>query len=132
MPEQNNDLNSSDLEFEQALRSIHPAIAHLSPIDASFLAGRRSARFQLHLWQSTAAIILFLGIGSHLLPSKPATLPTSFTPAIYSNPDLSPLVQPLSVHSVLMLEQAVQKNGLAGLSPTSLPDSHNFHSKSTL
>ena len=103
-------------ELELALKSVVPAVARVDPVAAAFAAGRRSARPRVHFWQAAAVLALAIGIGSRFIPAGREAIfdPSSVGPglAIRHTP---PAAEPISDQSLLMLQRAVQKNGLDGL-----------------
>jgi hypothetical protein len=129
--EENHDLTPADRELESALKSLAPSrSSNISPIDAAYAAGSRSARRQLHLWQSATAALLLVAIGGWLVPFGGRTSAPPPPTVVATAPDLTnvvmiastaPTAAPLPAHSLFMLQQAVREHGTDGLPTTELP-----------
>jgi hypothetical protein len=115
--EQPDDLTAAQREVVRALQTIHATTVRLDPTAAAFIAGRQSARRRIRVWQSAAAAMLLLDIGSHLLPPAAAPTPAPHVEMVVTTEPM----RPLPSQSVLMLQDAVRKKGLAGLSVIELP-----------
>ena len=117
MQHEQNPLTPAQRELEEALRSIAPTAAGIDPVAAAFAAGRHSARFQVHLWRSAAAILLLIGVIAALMPSMRAAQ----APAPLAVQTHAPAAATLSSQSMLALQQGVREKGLAGLAPVHVP-----------
>jgi hypothetical protein len=111
-------------ELEAALRSLRPAEARLDAAEAAFTAGTRIGRRQLRLWRGVSGVLLLAGVSAWVLPfghTSQAHLPAIVqVPTMpYHPPQTSS--EPLSQVSVLRLQQAIDKQGLAGLPETNIP-----------
>ena len=118
------DLTPAERELEGALKSLSPKRpAGIDPIAAAFAAGRRSARTQVRLWQSAAAAVLMIAVGSWLIPpGQPRTVMVSTArPETVAVVTSAPMSLPPSGQSMLMLQQAVRERGVEGLPETELP-----------
>ena len=125
------EMNPADRELEAALRSLSPTrTTEVDPIAAAYAAGRRAARTQVRLWQSAAAAVLMIAVGSWLVPtggggdrSRVAVTTPPETVAVVTS---APVAAPPSRHSVLMLQQTVRERGVDGLPETELPTIRNL------
>ena len=126
------ELTPAERELEAALKSLSPKqTPGVDPIAAAFAAGARSARTQVRLWQSAAAAVLLVAIGSWLIPAGGndrsrtvvVTPPPETVAVVTSAPVALP---PPSSHSVLMLQQTVRDRGVDGLPETELPTIRNL------
>ena len=110
-------------ELENALRSLQPQSVQLDISEAAFTAGKRTVRRQVRLWQTATAVLLAAAVGPWLLPHTSNTLnapPIAQVPAVLYHPQ-TVTNEPLSQVSLVRLQQAVDKQGLAGLPETSIP-----------
>ena len=129
--EHDNDLNAADRELEAALRSLAPSRASgINAIDAAYAAGNRAARRHIRLWQSAAAAMLLVAVGSWIPLTVSRTAPSSVI-ATAPNPvvtvaSTAPVVSPPPQHSLLMLQEAVRERGVDGLPATELPTIRNL------
>jgi hypothetical protein len=130
-PDEQNDLTPADRELEAALKSLAPSRAtRLDPVAAAFAAGSRSAQRQVRFWQSAAAAVVMIGVGSWLVPfghranvaPPPPLVATSPPPAI-AVATTAPPSPPASLasQSLVTLQHAVYENGVDGLPQTQLP-----------
>jgi hypothetical protein len=118
-------MNPADRELEMALQSVAPSTARIDAVAAAFAAGRQSGRRQTRLWQGAASVALLLAVGSWMLPAKPAIQPPGGIVAqsvIVKNE-----TRPLPTQSLLILEDAMRRNGLDGLTSPNLPDVRNVN-----
>ena len=127
------ELTPAERELEAALKSLSPKQTQgVDPIAAAFAAGARSARSQVRLWQSAAAAVLLVAIGSWLIPAggndRSRTVvvapPPPETVAVATSAPVA--LPPPSSHSVLMLQQTVRDRGVDGLPETELPTIRNL------
>jgi len=126
------EMNAADRELEAALKSLSPKrTTEVDPIAAAFAAGRRSARTQIRLWQSAAAAVLLVAIGSWLMPtgggdrSRGVVISTA-PPETLAVVTSAPVMPPRSGQSMLMLQQTVRDRGVDGLPETELPTIRNL------
>jgi len=116
-----NGLNQEEQELESALKSLSPTSAQIDPIAAAFSAGRRSSARRVRLWQSSAALILMLAVGTRMLPThQRALVPSSnqFHEDVVFHPQTP---QPPAPQSLQVLQDTVREKGLDALPDTSLP-----------
>jgi hypothetical protein len=119
-------LSPADREFEDALRSLAPATARIDPIAAAFEAGAMSTRSRVRVWQSLAAIMLIVLVGTWTLPAPRSrnSVNVNFVEAV------SPItVQPVSAQSVLVLQKTVRDHGIDALPRTEVPAMRGFDAK---
>jgi hypothetical protein len=133
----NETLNARSRATEAMFAGLAPALGGVDPVAAGFAAGRRSgqaaARRQLFAWRAAAAVAL-VGMGlSWIVPLSSTTSPS--TPSTHNDriaehsspPPMmasmgSPTATPvLPAESILAIQQAVAKEGLAGLPSPRLP-----------
>ena len=122
------DLNPADRELEAALKSLSPArTAQIDPLAAAFAAGARSTRTQVRLWQSAAAAVLLVALGSWFMPSgERANTVVTMPPEMIAVATSAPVTSPPSGHTMLMLQHTVRERGVDGLPETDLPTIRNL------
>ena len=118
-------MNPADRELEMALQSVAPSTARIDAVAAAFAAGRRSVQSQMRLWQGAASVALLVAVGSWMAPSKvPIQSPGHIvSPNVVVRND----AHPLPPQSLLILEDAMRRNGLDGLASPNLPDARNVN-----
>jgi hypothetical protein len=132
--EENDSLTPADRELQSALKSLSPVrSSNISPIDAAYAAGSRSARRQLRVWQFATAALLLVAVGGWLLPfggrisARPTIIATAPDPTnVVVVASTAPTAAPLPAHSLLMLQQAVRERGMDGLPATEMPTISNL------
>jgi len=107
------------MRFERLLKSVPPTAVRIDPVAAAFVAGQRSTRGQIRIWQSVAAVMLFFGVGGVLLSN------TDRNPGIAPSPALA-VVQnsapgPICAQSLIMLQHSVREKGIDGLPAAYVP-----------
>ena len=128
-------LNAAQREFERALRSVAPTAAQVDPVAAAFAAGKASGRRQMHFWRAAAVVALAIGIGIRLLPAGrggAVTLPHDRPGSIVVFQRESTPTAALPDQSVLMLQRALEKQGVEGLPAARLCPVQTLHAGDVL
>ena len=115
-------LDPAERELEFALQSLAPAPVRIDPVAAAFQAGHQSARRQLFAWQSATVGLLLAGIALWVASFEPSAVTQTpiRSPNNVVRRDPTP-PQWQAPQSVVMLQTAMQDEGLEGLPPTHLP-----------
>jgi hypothetical protein len=122
-------LNPAERELEGALRRLAPAAARIDPVAAAFEAGRRSTRGRVRLWQSIAAAMVIVTVGTWLIPLRTIKLGGRLEVASTPTAEGFPAARPPSDQSLLMLRQAVWERGVDGLPAVALPPTMSRENK---
>lgn len=108
------DLTAGEKEFESALASLHPGAATVDVVELAYEAGRRSARGQLRLWRSCAAMLALALAGVGIVAMPKSTAPTDQLLAQGDVPGAAPVVMAAGP-SYWQVRDEILENGLAAL-----------------
>ena len=155
--QEQDDLSGEQLELERALRSISPASAQIDPIAAAFAAGRRSQNRRVRAWASACVVLLAVASSSNLwmygamsvmrrevlavqsqsqhslLQNTPCVAVVSAEMPEHSSRALSQRIETLMPSpTLLILQRAVEKDGVDGMPTTYLPDAGRMNLQNPL
>ena len=117
-------LSGAERELESALKSVPPIEVAVDPIQAAYVAGRRSQQRAVRIWQggtlaATAAACVFAWLPIGQFRSKSNAVVPGHSVAVQNRGATAAAAVD---QETAMTEQAVLDHGLDGLSPLRLPD----------
>jgi hypothetical protein len=117
-------LSSEQSELESQLRKLSPTDGQIDVISAAFTAGRRSMRFRLAAWQSSAGLMLLLAAALSLraLLQRPPSAQSFIAGAPSALAEQAQAVTAPPPQSLAVLRKAVRDGGLDALPQAALPD----------
>jgi hypothetical protein len=110
---QEDDVN---VEFERALKSLRPTGVKVDDVSAAYAAGRRTGRRGVWAWRGVAGVLLVVGLGGWIRNAGAGREPAETRTTTYVKREAGPV----SEQSVVRLQRAVEKDGVAGLPVTEL------------